>query len=140
MTPETWGSLGRPAFGLAAKLNAAVRSPVVLRRQALRFGTLTRNRVSRNRSVDVWSNVFEQTRPPRENGETTSIGTRNPSPIGPRIPSAAAGSLGAVRYSPGVPRRGVGGATWSKKPPFSSQVTNRAVLLHSEGCETSWLI
>ena len=32
-----------------------------------------------------------------------SIGTRKPSPIGPRIPLAAAGRLATVRYSPLVP-------------------------------------
>ena len=50
----------------------------------------------------------------------TTVGTRNPSPIGPRIPCAAAGSVGTVRNSPAVPGGGVGGATWSKNPPFSS--------------------
>ena len=49
-----------------------------------------------------------------------SIGTRTPSPIGPRIPPAIAGSGSTVRNSPGVPSFGTGGGTWSKKPPFSS--------------------
>ncbi len=45
--------------GAAAKLNALVRSPVTLRRQPLRFGTSTPNRVSRKRRIEVWSNVSE---------------------------------------------------------------------------------
>src|ERR1017187_5042570 len=102
---------GRAGLGLAAKLKALVRSPVALRRQALRFGTLTRKRVSRKRSVEVWSNVSDETSPPREKGETTSIGTRKPRPIGPRTPWAATGSVPTVRYSPGVPAGAAGGAT-----------------------------
>lgn len=46
--------------------------------------------------------------------------------------------------SPGVPGAGTGGATWSKKPPFSSQVTNSAVFAHSLGsavrAESTWLV
>ena len=51
-------------------------------------------------------------------GEITSIGTRKPRPIGPLKPPASSESF--ARYSPGVPGGGVGGGTWSKKPPFSS--------------------
>src|ERR1700741_2943640 len=105
------GGAGRRAVGGAAKLKALVRSPVTLRRQALRLGTSTPNRVSMNRSIDVWSNVSEQTSPPRVKGETMSIGTRNPRPIGPAIPLAAAGSGDTVRYSPFVPLGATGGAT-----------------------------
>src|SRR5436309_2444132 len=113
------GSDGTLVFG-AAKLNAAVMSPVTDLRQAERFGTSAPKRVSRKRSVEVWSKVSEQTKPPREKGETTSIGTRKPRPIGPRIPFASSGSVPTVRYSPGVPGGATGGGTWSKKPPFSS--------------------
>ena len=74
-----------------AKLNAAVRSPVTERRHADRFGTSAPKRVSSRRSTDVWSNVVEQTKPPRLNGETTSIGTRKPSPIGPATPDGVGG-------------------------------------------------
>jgi hypothetical protein len=35
------------------------------------LGTSTPKRVSRNRSIDVWSNVWEQTQPPRLKGDTT---------------------------------------------------------------------
>jgi hypothetical protein len=35
------------------KLSAAVRSPTVARRQALRLGTSARKRVSKNRNIDV---------------------------------------------------------------------------------------
>ncbi len=38
-----------------------------------------------------------------------------------------------MRYSPGVPGGAVGGATWSKNPPFSSHVTKSAVLAHTFG-------
>jgi len=38
-----------------------------------------------------------------------------------------------VTYSPGVPGGAVPGATWSKKPPFSSYVTNIAVFAHCTG-------
>jgi hypothetical protein len=89
----TFGNDGAPVRGTAAKLNALVRSPVTLRRQELRFGTSTPKRVSRKRSVEVWSNVSEHTSPPRENGDTTSIGTRKPRPTGPRMPAAALGSV-----------------------------------------------
>jgi len=41
------------------------------------------------------------------------------------------GTAGAVTYSPGVPGGAVTGATWSKKPPFSSYVANRTVFAHS---------
>ena len=109
--PLIAGRRGRALFGLAAKLNALVKSPVARRRHGDRFGTLTPNRVSMNRSVDVWSKMSEHNSPPRENGETTIIGTLNPSPIGPRIPSASAGSFETVRYSPFVPLGGVGGVT-----------------------------
>src|SRR5205823_13113007 len=112
---------GSDLFGFA-KLNALVRSPVTDRRQALRFGTGTPKRDSRKRSVEVWSNVPEETKPPRLNGEMTSIGTRKPSPIGPAIPPADDGSGLTVRYSSGVPAGAAGGGTWSKKPPFSSKV------------------
>src|SRR5919201_4889945 len=88
--------------------------------------------------------MSEDARPPRENGETTIIGTRKPRPIGPRIPSASGGSEEIVRYSPGVPGGGVGGGTWSKKPPFSSHVMKRTVFAHTSGLliriETTWLV
>src|SRR5947209_551405 len=102
ITPVTPGpgSRGARYRGLAAKLNAPVRSPVTRRRQALRFGTSTPNRVSMKRRVDVWSNTSELTSPPREHGETTMIGTRKPSPIGPRLRSAADGRVAAVRNCP----------------------------------------
>ena len=50
------------------------------------FGAVTPNRSSRKRSWEVWSKVCEQIRPPRLNGESTSSGTRKPSPIGPGDP------------------------------------------------------
>src|SRR5438309_443886 len=37
---------------------------------------------------------------------------------------------------PLVPRGAVGGFTWSKKPPFSSQVMNSAVFFHTSGLDT----
>src|SRR5450755_3463237 len=100
---EGTGSFTRPSRGVAAKLKAPVRSPVTPRRHFDRLGTSTPKRVSTNRSIDVWSNMSEHTNPPRVNGETTSIGTRKPSPIGPAIPPAAAGSGDTGTYSPLVP-------------------------------------
>src|SRR5438132_11985313 len=106
----------------AARLRADVRSPTALRRHGDRFGTSTPKRVAMRRRNDVGSNVSEHTNPPRLKGEMTNVGTRKPSPMGPRIPSASLGSVPIDRYSPGVPGGGTGGATWSKKPPFSSHV------------------
>src|SRR5712692_9896473 len=63
----------------------------------------------------------------------TSIGTRNPRPIGPAMPYALGGNGFVVTNAPGVPGGAVGGATWSKKPPFSSQVTNSTVLAQTRG-------
>src|SRR5881398_2055492 len=109
---EVTGSSGTDASG-AAKLNAAVRSPTVERRHALRLGTSAPKRRSQNSSGEVRSKTCELTKPPRLNGETTSIGIRKPSPIGPRIPCATAGSGSTVTNSPGVPGGAVGGGTWS---------------------------
>ena len=102
------------------KLKAPVRSPTAARRHAVRFGTSAPNRRSISRSVEVWSKTSWETNPPRLNGETTSVGTRNPRPIGPATAPASDGSGLTVRYSPAVPAGAVGGGTWSKKPPFSS--------------------
>src|SRR4051812_9813882 len=97
----------------AAKWNPEVRSPTVARRHALRLGTSAPNRASRNRRIEVWSKRSEDTKPPRLNGEITSIGTRKPSPIGPvtgGLPIAVeSGAVGALMYSPGVPAGAVGG-------------------------------
>src|SRR5206468_8934832 len=120
-----------------AKSKADVRSPTTERRQALKFGTSTPKRRSRNSSVEVRSKVSEQTKPPRLKGDATSIGTRKPNPIGPRTPSAADGNGSTVTYSPGVPGGAVGGGTWSKKPPFSSYVMKSAVLAQTPGFEVS---
>ena len=43
------------------KSNAEVRSPQTVRRQGVMWGSCTPNRFSRNRMIDVWSNVSEQT-------------------------------------------------------------------------------
>jgi hypothetical protein len=73
-----------------------VRSPTAERRHAVRFGTGTPKRVSRKRSIEVWSKISELTQPPRLHGEITTIGTRKPSPIGPATPppSCAAPAAG----------------------------------------------
>lgn len=63
-----------------AKSNALVRSPTTARRQAEMFGSCTPNRFSMKRITEVWSKTSEFTKPPVENGETTSIGTRGPRP------------------------------------------------------------
>jgi hypothetical protein len=57
------GAAGRDGtdVSLLPKLRVDVRSPTALRRQADRFGTDTPKRVSRKRSIDVWSNVSELT-------------------------------------------------------------------------------
>src|SRR5579872_5692258 len=104
------GSDGTEASG-APMSSADVRSPVTDRLHADRFGTSTPNRVSRNRSIEVWSNRSEHTHPPRLNGDTTSIGTRNPRPTGRAKPEASGGSGDTVISSPGVPGGATGGAT-----------------------------
>ena len=48
---------------------------------------------------------------------------------------AAAGRF-PVSHSPSVPGGGVSGGTWSKKPPFSSCVTNRTVCAHTAGLDS----
>ena len=97
------GRLGIHVSGVA-KSTAVVRSPTVVRRQALRFGTSAPKRVSRKRSTEVWSKRSDDTNPPRANGETIGMGTRNPKPIGPvmgGLPNTAgSGTAGAVTYSP----------------------------------------
>src|SRR5256885_1484482 len=101
-----------------AKLNAPVMSPTVLSRQLERLGTVTpaeAKREANSLSGEVWSSVPLYTKPPLLNGETTSIGTRKPRPMG-----SVAGTAPVVTNSPAVPAGGVGGLTWSKKPPFSS--------------------
>src|SRR5438034_6177478 len=95
------GSDGTELSG-PAKLKAEVRSPTVARRHALRFGTSAPKRRSQKSSVEVRSKVWEETKPPRLNGETASAGIRKPRPIGPSMPSASFGNGFTVRYSPGV--------------------------------------
>ena len=85
------GSVGTAGTGWPI-CSVEVRSPTVLRRHAEMLGAVTPNRSSRNRSCEVWSKTSEATWPPRLNGETTSIGTRTPSPMGPATPCASAGS------------------------------------------------
>ena len=70
-----------------------MKSPQVRRRKALMFGSRTPNRFSMKRISEVWSSTSEQTWPPADHGETTTAGTRKPSPIG-----------SPPTYSPGVPR------------------------------------
>src|SRR5438270_13093758 len=87
------GTTGTDWFG-ATKLKAAVRSPTAERRHALRFGTSAPKRRAGKSRVEARSKTLEQTKAPRLKGETTRCVTRNPSPIGPRIPSATVGSAG----------------------------------------------
>lgn len=89
--------------------SAEVRSPQIALRQGLMLGSSTAKTRSHSRRMDVWSKVSLHTQPPRLYGETMTVGTRNPSPMG-RPPTNS--SL--------VPGGGAGGGTWSKKPPFSS--------------------
>src|SRR5579864_6815582 len=102
-----------------------------------------RKMLSMNFRVEMWSKVSWQTYPPALNGEMTSAGVRKPRPTGPCTlsqsdggPPAAFDGLAVITYSPsryppapaaaGMSARvvtvgpGVGGETWSKKPPFSS--------------------
>ena len=74
-----------------SKSNAEVRSPQTARRQGVMFGSSTPKRASMKRISEVWSNVSEQTQPPVLHGETTSSGTRTPSPYGPTTPSEPLG-------------------------------------------------
>src|SRR5258708_38011159 len=95
----------------------------------LRLGTGTLNTDSRKRSVEVWSKVSEQTNGVasgvgfRLNGETTSMGTRKPTPIGSRywpLPdSAKAGRVGEGArgmYSPAGRIGGGGGGRRAQRP------------------------
>src|SRR5580704_16886432 len=136
MAGSVEGNFGIDGSGFL-KLSALVKSPTAARRQALKLGTSAPKRVSRNRNTEVWSKRSEDTNPPRLNGETISMGTRKPKPIGPVIAgvpiTVGSGTAGAVTYSPGVPGGAVSGGTWSKNPPFSSYVTRRRVLAHSAG-------
>lgn len=91
--------------------SVVVRSPTVDRRHWLMLGMEIPNRFSRKSSMDVWSKTSGFTEPPRENGERTRAGTRNPSPMGPRIPPVSTGRVAAVRNSPGVPTGATGGGT-----------------------------
>lgn len=59
-TPEAGVSTAGRACG-AAKSKAEVRSPATVRRQALMSGALIPSQVSRKRTVELWSNVWEQT-------------------------------------------------------------------------------
>jgi len=64
--------------------------------------------------------------------------------MGSRIPCACDGSETVASLSPAVPGGGVGGATWSKRPPFSSQVMKTTVLAQICGfwvrVARSWLM
>ena len=108
------GKFGIDVSG-ALKFSALVISPTAERRQALKLGTSAPNRVSKNRSTEVWSNRSDDTNPPRLNGEITSIGTRKPNPIGPDIAgfpaTVGSGTAGAVTYSSSVPAGAVTGGT-----------------------------
>src|SRR6202044_427944 len=97
---------GTEVLGLPFTLSVEVRSPTVLRRQAEMLDTLMSNRSSSRRNWEVGS------KPPRLKGDTTSRGTRKPSPSGPAMPPAEAGRGLAVTYSPFVPFGATGGGTW----------------------------
>src|SRR6202035_1987928 len=128
------GNEGRLVLGWP-RPRVDVRSPTVCLRQAEMFGAFTPKRASRNRSIDVWSKVWESTHPPRLQGEITIVGTRNPSPMGWRNPPSSPTVGVAVTVSSAVPGGGVGGGTWSKKPPFSSYIRNSAVFDHTAGLD-----
>src|ERR1700733_4189793 len=106
---EVAGSEGTVGTGGAVKFSAPVMSPVTLRRQAVRLGTVTQNLVSRILGFEVGPSTPDYLYPPALNGEITRHGVRKPSPTGPAIPSAADGSV--VRYSPAVPAGAVTGGT-----------------------------
>ena len=106
---------------LKAAVEAGATTP---ERQAEMFVQLMPKRSSRSWIWEVWSKRSEFTYPPRLNGETTSSGTRKPSPMGPDTPPSVPPAplrLGVpVTNSPAVPAGATGGGTWSKNPPFSS--------------------
>ncbi len=79
------------------------------RRQSLMLGSSTPVQRSRRRITEVWSKTSEQTYPPTDHGDTTSSGTRTPSPVGLPSQCSSVTSAGAT-----------GGGTWSKNPSFSS--------------------
>ncbi len=82
---------------------------MTVRRQSPMFGSFTPVQRSRNRITEVWSKTSEQTYPPTVHGDTTSIGTRMPRPVG--LPSHCSSVTSG---------EATGGGTWSKKPSFSS--------------------
>ncbi len=106
-----FGRVVGKATGLTPKLKALVRLPATWRRQAEMLPHWTPVTSSANCSGEVWSKVCELTRPPVDQGEITVIGTRGPMPIGSPLTNSSA-----------VPEGAVGGATWSKKPSFSSKL------------------
>ena len=79
--PSMCGSAGSAALGVA-KSKQVLRSPATARRQGLMLGSITPKRVSRKRTTEVWSATCELTQPPRLQGDTTYIGTRQPMPKG----------------------------------------------------------
>ena len=66
-------------FGVA-KSKAVVRSLHTARRQGEMLGSITPKRRSRNRITEVWSATSEWTKPPRDQGDSTYMGTRGPRP------------------------------------------------------------
>ena len=84
----------------------------------------------------MWSKTSDATWPPRLKGESTSIGTRKPMPIGPANALGVGGQgVDGQRTRRAVPAGAVGGGTWSKKPSFSSYMWNSTVLDHTSGFE-----
>ena len=128
---DVTGSVGTLRLGLSSVDSTAVRSPEMLWRHAKMLGafipTSARKRSSRNRSCAVWSKVSEHTQPPALKGETTSIGTRTPKPMGPESPPASDDTR------PALPGGANGGGTWSKNSSFSSWMMNDTVLAHTSG-------
>ena len=113
-----------------------------MRRHADTFGTSTPKRLAISCSCEVWSNTSVAMWPPRLNGETTSSGTRTPSPSGPLMPSVSGcgspvGNLLRRQVLAGGALGAVGGGTWSNQPSFSSYMMNSAVLDQTFGFEVS---
>src|SRR5580704_2530812 len=105
--PDVAGNLGNFVTGLVRVGSAEVRLPALAIRQFEMLRSLCSsvgeipNRLAMNCSCEVWSKASEHTQPPALKGDTTSMGTRIPKPIGPVMPPASGVNGRWVTYSPG---------------------------------------
>src|SRR3984957_5295313 len=87
---------------------------------------------SRNWITEVWSETSEVTQPPRDHGEMSISGTRNPRPVGSGIGGMTLDVV-SVEKSSGVPAGGTGGGPVETWPSFSSKSMITRVELNTPG-------